>query len=383
MNTIVVLLPGIAGSNLTTGGLLPQWPIQILAKVTEGDEQEAFAMANDPKLKPSEPTLWSFPVPLHLEYGKFRHYFELAGFTSCVFSSESQKIPQDHPEKLLVGFAYDWRQDNGGTPASAGSAGDLRTLLSAIDAAYHTTEYRVFLVGHSMGGLVSRAYLENPVYQKDAWYGKIAALITLGTPHLGAPLAVDAITGKVTMLSTRYDEFIQDFVNHSFSVSAYELLPPLNRKFIKCDGTDYSLFDSEFQGTPAWTWLRDQGMNTDKIARAGQFFGELTYAAQKELPPYYCAYGISPAPVTCESFTCDSESGELMEWRGADGDMVVPEWSASFEGREVAGTYKVDRENHLGLPGNPEVLRQVFAWMNVTAPVIHFADVETNAGVPA
>ena len=40
---------------------------------------------------------------------------------------------------------------------------------------------RVHLVGHSMGGLTSRAYLESALYQGD-----VASLTTLGSPHSGA-----------------------------------------------------------------------------------------------------------------------------------------------------------------------------------------------------
>lgn len=43
---------------------------------------------------------------------------------------------------------------------------------------------KVLLVAHSMGGLVSRAYIENPeLYKQD-----VEALITLGTPHVGVSL---------------------------------------------------------------------------------------------------------------------------------------------------------------------------------------------------
>lgn len=45
---------------------------------------------------------------------------------------------------------------------------------------------KVILIAHSMGGLVSRAYLEDPsLYEND-----VETLITLGTPHLGTPYGV-------------------------------------------------------------------------------------------------------------------------------------------------------------------------------------------------
>ncbi|PKO20485.1 MAG: hypothetical protein CVU38_19825, partial [Chloroflexi bacterium HGW-Chloroflexi-1] len=45
-----------------------------------------------------------------------------------------------------------------------------------------TNQPRVILIAHSMGGLVSRAYIEGPDYDED-----VAALFTFGSPHLGVP----------------------------------------------------------------------------------------------------------------------------------------------------------------------------------------------------
>ncbi len=57
-------------------------------------------------------------------------------------------------------------------------AGQLYTKVEAICAA--TGAKRIVLVGHSMGGLVARAYL------RRFGGGRVARLITLGTPHHGS-----------------------------------------------------------------------------------------------------------------------------------------------------------------------------------------------------
>lgn len=60
-------------------------------------------------------------------------------------------------------------------------------VRSAIDTArYQTGQPRVILFGHSMGGLVARAYMESVLYRND-----VSQIFTFGTPHRGAP----AITG--------------------------------------------------------------------------------------------------------------------------------------------------------------------------------------------
>ena len=47
---------------------------------------------------------------------------------------------------------------------------------------------RVALVGHSMGGLVARAACHCASERGDEWVAKVSHVVSLGTPHLGAPL---------------------------------------------------------------------------------------------------------------------------------------------------------------------------------------------------
>ena len=47
---------------------------------------------------------------------------------------------------------------------------------------------RVALVGHSMGGLVARSACHCASERGDDWVAKVSHVVTLGTPHLGAPL---------------------------------------------------------------------------------------------------------------------------------------------------------------------------------------------------
>jgi pimeloyl-ACP methyl ester carboxylesterase len=63
---------------------------------------------------------------------------------------------------------------------------NAKILQQTIDRARDATgQPRVIVVAHSMGGLVSRAYIENPErYRQD-----VDQLFTFGTPHEGTPLA--------------------------------------------------------------------------------------------------------------------------------------------------------------------------------------------------
>jgi pimeloyl-ACP methyl ester carboxylesterase len=58
---------------------------------------------------------------------------------------------------------------------------------------------QIALVGHSMGGLVARS----AAHQADAgghrWTGRVSHVISLGTPHLGAPLEQGAHRASVAL----------------------------------------------------------------------------------------------------------------------------------------------------------------------------------------
>ena len=63
---------------------------------------------------------------------------------------------------------------------------DLAGLLDATVAAWPVPLTRISLVGHSMGGLVLRSAMHQG--EGGRWAGLVGDLITLGTPHRGAPL---------------------------------------------------------------------------------------------------------------------------------------------------------------------------------------------------
>lgn len=106
-----------------------------------------------------------------------------------------------------LGFHVELARLYSGGAMSAGGPGDpnwhctppveenVPNLIEAIDLAIAATgQPKVILVGHSMGGLVSRGYLEGADYRGD-----VAAVYTLGTPHIGVP--VDALSTWVEIIT--------------------------------------------------------------------------------------------------------------------------------------------------------------------------------------
>ncbi len=61
----------------------------------------------------------------------------------------------------------------------------LHALLTALVSAWPVPIERIALVGHSMGGLVARS----AAHHRSAWTALVSDVVSLGTPHLGAPLA--------------------------------------------------------------------------------------------------------------------------------------------------------------------------------------------------
>lgn len=78
------------------------------------------------------------------------------------------------------------------TPPLVENVGELKQAIESAKAA--TGQDKVILIAHSMGGLVSRAYIESPDYGHD-----VQAIFTLGSPHLGVPVEWLAFLAPTTL----------------------------------------------------------------------------------------------------------------------------------------------------------------------------------------
>jgi pimeloyl-ACP methyl ester carboxylesterase len=72
----------------------------------------------------------------------------------------------------------------------------LAALLHEVVEAWPVPVERVALVGHSLGGLVMRAAAAVTTPADRPWTSLVTDVVTLGTPHLGAPLAGQVGTGS-------------------------------------------------------------------------------------------------------------------------------------------------------------------------------------------
>jgi pimeloyl-ACP methyl ester carboxylesterase len=115
------------------------------------------------------PTLngWSFPP--FVDYGKTL----LQTFTQAGYRRNRD---------LFVAF-YDWRK-----PVEESARNYLVPWIDRAKKAAGAD--KVILIGHSMGGLVARSYIQSSAYRND-----VDRLITLGTPHRGSAEAYTAWAG--------------------------------------------------------------------------------------------------------------------------------------------------------------------------------------------
>lgn len=83
-----------------------------------------------------------------------------------------------------------------GTGRAIGRNGaDLALLLEDVTRNWPVPITRLVVVGHSMGGLVTRAACAAAVAQDHTWLGALSDVVYLGTPHLGSWLEKSANVG--------------------------------------------------------------------------------------------------------------------------------------------------------------------------------------------
>jgi hypothetical protein len=139
-------------------------------------------------------------------------------------------------EDLFV-FPYDWRLDIRDSVDNSYSP-LITSLKDKIDKVLlQTGAKKVDIIAHSMGGLLSKYYIEH--YGED----KVNKFIDIATPHLGAPSALKALTygddigikfGFLGLNPIKVQEISQNFP------SAYQLLPSQN--YFSTSSPDYNYY---------------------------------------------------------------------------------------------------------------------------------------------
>jgi pimeloyl-ACP methyl ester carboxylesterase len=307
----------------------------------------------------------------------------------------------------VIGWGYDWRQDNVLTTAVM-----LQNFLYNLTTAPGNTVDKITLIGHSMGGLVSRSYLESVAIsattktaQDATILQMIDQLITLGTPHLGAPMALAPISQTLEIVKgldgeiffyiledilgtpspetiTNLTAIIDGVVNGpgGSGVSTYQLLPP--HAFIEAGGKNCPIHPYQSPNLPAKliTLLNSKGLQMSDLNAAIDFFKALKYDANPNPSILYqCIYGVVGAdpkywsanlPGVFKTTTGYTYTDVLLESKltadrtDGGGDLVVPKDSARFDGNKSipdSQRYEVPGADHIYMPSNVNIQNQVNA----------------------
>lgn len=184
---LIVVIPGIGGSVLADDGGKSLWGPGILGIGGSVLGPERLSVAEAPRLDPVDllPTIGVVPPLVVPGYDKLVRQLRNS-FRGRVTDMPRVDIVRSDTDPDLsadvVLFPYDFR---------LGVLDAAERLKSAVDSRLgpltsSARQRRVIVVAHSMGGLVARYWLGPLGGAPDC-----RALITVGTPHRGAPKALD------------------------------------------------------------------------------------------------------------------------------------------------------------------------------------------------
>lgn len=107
----------------------------------------------------------------------------------CMNDSKWTRENHNHGSKIAEELEYDvvYLNYNSGLHISTNGQ-KLNNTLESLVALWPVSIKEISIIGHSMGGLVSRSAIHYGQIEKNSWVKRIKNIAFLGTPHLGAPL---------------------------------------------------------------------------------------------------------------------------------------------------------------------------------------------------
>ena len=310
MKEVVVLVPGIMGSVLKKGDTVI-WPGSVAEMVVPYSK---MAELLDPELVATDVIR---SVSVSRQYSQLIDAMEACGFVET--------------DGTLTVFPYDWRKDN--ALAAAGLSKHLDGLVE------RHGDIAINLLAHSMGGLVSRCYLESRRYDDRPAHRAVTTLITMGTPHCGAPMALAAALGMEKRLFLNKRQVQQVASDKNFP-SLYQLLPPRHEPFLweRGDGKRSATHDVYNPAVAATL-----GLSVANLTSAEAFHALLDFKRRPAWVRYFAFAGTHETTVNAihyKEMEGPDAVRKLERERGGDG--TVPFWSAAPAGVQcdpVAGSH--------------------------------------------
>lgn len=357
LDDLVVVLPGIMGSTLRNRDGSEVWGTSLGSIVrgvlTRGRAIKRLALppgiGDDPapdgvvaaSLMPDIhviPGIWSVSIGYEALVGWFRDTFDVV------------EEDRAHPERIanFVQFPYDWRLSNRASAVALKQR--VEPLLERFRSQPGRADARVVFVGHSMGGLVARYYVDvlggHEITRK---------VITLGTPHRGA---LNALETLVNGIRKGFGPFSIDLTQMARTMpSLYQLLP------------EYACIESP-AGLRKTTELSLPDLGSDAVADAMRFHDELRDATAGD-PLGYDSHPII-ARTQPTSTTARLAGGRIETLRTIDGsddggDGTVPRLSAIPYGVTPSSPIvRYIKDKHGALPANLPVLDELEGVLTAT-----------------
>jgi pimeloyl-ACP methyl ester carboxylesterase len=348
LRDVVVVLPGITGSVLQKDGK-DVWNVSggavLGALLSLGGNVKALTLQDDP---PDVDDLGDgVTAPrvmrdIHLIPGlwKIDGYSRVLQYIVDTFEATAGEN--------FFEFPYDWRRDN--RVAARKLARESEKWLAAWREKSGARDAKLILVGHSMGGIISRYFLEC----LDGWRNT-RALITFGTPYSGS---LNAVGTLVNGLKKKVGPIEIDLSELARSLTAvYQLLPT----YACIDGGDGRLVRIDEATVP--------NVDAKKAKKAAEFHDEIrqAVAAHQEDEDYReNGYQIRPVvgilqPTNQSARATASGISLLRGLGGADqaGDGTVPRISATPAELEHEANAMFASERHASLQNEEAVLVQM------------------------
>jgi pimeloyl-ACP methyl ester carboxylesterase len=325
---LVVLLPGITGSVLERDGKeiwAPSAGAVLRGLLSFGRSVRRLELVDDDPTRPDlgDGVVATRLVPdVHLLPGfwKIDGYSGIESFLLGTF--ELTRGQNYHP------FPYDWRRDNRASASRLQAScaqwlGDWRARSGNDNA-------QLVLVGHSMGGLVARYFVE----ALGGWK-QTRAVVTFGTPYYGSLNAIDFL---VNGFHKGVGPIQSDLTPLLRSCTSIHQLVPLYRCVYPADGAAV---------TPAKAAL--PGWRSEWDDHLGAFHTEMEQAAAaNRADPGFASNPVTYRPIvgtdqpTRQSARVVGDKVELaMDRGGSDegGDGTVPLLSGALSGTEDRRTF--------------------------------------------
>jgi pimeloyl-ACP methyl ester carboxylesterase len=227
---------------------------------------------------------------------------------------------ENSADKRFLPFPYDWRRSN------RDSAQQLANRLDEVLSGFDIESVDILLLAHSMGGLVMRYLLESGEYSNHAWFPRIKWLVTLGTPHFGAPIALHRLAGKEGTVGLSGGD-VKRLGNDSRYPALFELVPPASTGFTSTKFGEYQLPSNIDPFAPPISV--NIGMNPGNIAAARQFWNGLDLRRRPPAVEYFWFFSSSHRTLVRNELM--GQAGDILEiMREESGDGTVPVGSASL-----------------------------------------------------